>query len=145
MREVETAATAAAPEPLGEPLESWEVAAVGPEWTPVVGEMELEPVPGRLELYADALVFRADDAVDRRTREPLVSVVPAGTVTGATPLAPGSKLSSAQRGGSPVGRLLGRLAPPGFVVSTSVGPWAFACSRGERRAREVSRRYAGAG
>ena len=50
---------AAADLPSGAPVDSWEVAAIGPRWAPAPGEQELPPVPGRLELHGDALVFRA--------------------------------------------------------------------------------------
>jgi len=142
MREIDSSEATAAPAPAGEPLDAWEVAAIGPQWRPAAGEPELEPVPGSLELYPDALVFRAHDAVDRRDGAPLVSVVAAGAVTGAAPLAPGARISSAARGGGGIGRLLRRLAPPGFVLSTSAGPWAFECTHGERRADDLRRRYA---
>ena len=144
MREVDRdAAAAAVAAPAGEPLDAWSVAAVGPQWRPPPDEMELRPVPGRLELYADALVFRADEAIDRRTREPVVDVIPAHTVTGAGPLSPGSRATPSELAGLWMPRPLRRFRCPGFVVSTSDGPWLFDCRHGERRAREASRRYAG--
>jgi len=145
MREIETAAVAPATAPAGEPLEVWDVAAVGPEWRPPPDEAELPPVPGRLELYPGALVFRADDTVDRTTGEPLLSVVPAAAVTGAGPLSPGARVTSTELAGQWMPRPLRRLRCPGFIVSTSAGPWLFDCPHGVKRADEVSRRYAGAG
>jgi hypothetical protein len=146
MREIETAAAAApAPAPAGEPLDAWSVAAAGPEWRPPPGETELRPVSGRLELFPDALVFRADDTVDRTTGEPLVAVVPATAVTGAGPLSPGARVTSTELAGQWMARPLRRLRCPGFVVATSDGSWLFDCPHGVRRAREVSRRYTGAG
>ena len=144
MREIETAAAAApVSAPVGEPMEVWSVAAVGPAWQPPPSETELLPVPGRLELYPDALVFRADEAIDRRTGEAVVDVVPARAVTGAGPLSPGSHVTPTELAGLWMARPLRRFRCPGFVVSTSDGPWLFDCPRGERRAREVARRYAG--
>jgi len=143
MREIDReAADAAGTPPAGEPLEAWGVAAVGPAWRPSPDEAELRQVPGRLELYPDALVFRADEAIDRVTREPVVDVVPARAVTGAGPLSPGSHVTPTELAGLWMPRPLRRLRCPGFVVSTSDGPWMFDCPHGVRRAREVSRRYA---
>ena len=144
MREIDRAA-ATAPAPTGDPLQVWSVAAVGPQWQPPPDETELRPVPGRLELYPDALVFRADEAVDRRTRALVVDVVPARAVTGAGPLSPGSPITPTELAGSWMARPLRRLRCPGFVVSTGDGPWLFDCPHGVRRAREVGRRYARAG
>jgi hypothetical protein len=127
----------------GEPLETWNVAAVGPGWRPPPGEPELLPVPGRLELHADALIFRADDAVDRRTGEPLVAVVHGASVRNAGPLSPGTYITPTKLAGLWMPRLLRRLRCPGFAMRTSDGVWAFDCPAGVRRAREVSRRYAG--
>jgi hypothetical protein len=139
------AAPGPATAPAGKALQTWSVGAVGPEWQPPPGEMELLPVPGRLELYPDALVFRADEAIDRRTREPVVAIVPARSVTGAGPLSPGSRVTPTELAGRWMARPLRRFRCPGFVVSTSNGPWMFDCPHGVRRAREVSRLYAGEG
>jgi hypothetical protein len=144
MREIETAAPGVPPTPpAGEPLEAWDVAAVGPAWRPPPGETELLPVPGRLELYPDAIVFRSSETIDRRTGEPVVEIVPSGEVTGAGPLSPGARVTSTELAGQWMPRALRRLRCPGFVVSTSDGSWLFDCPHGVRRAREVSGRYQG--
>jgi hypothetical protein len=132
-REVET--------PAGEPLESWDVAAVGPDWRPAPGEADVPPVDGRLELYADALVFRADDAA---TRARLAQVIPGASVLDAGPLSPGSMLTPSMPAGQWMPRALRRLRCPGFVVSTGAGAWAFDSPHGQRRARAVRERYGSA-
>jgi hypothetical protein len=142
MREIETAGRPA-PAPDGEPPETWDVAAIGPGWRPPPGEDELLPVAGRLELFDDAMVFRADDAVDRRTGEPLVAVVAAASVREAGPLSPGTHITPTELAGLWMPRMMRRLRCPGFAVRTSDGDWAFDCPGGARRAREVSRRYVG--
>jgi hypothetical protein len=128
--------------PAGEPLEEWPVAAIGPRWRPLPGESELLSVPGRLLLHPEALVFRADDVVDRRTGEPVVGVVPAGAVAHAGPLSPGSRMSPSEPAGRWMPGPLRRFRCPGFVVGTEEGAWVFDCPHGVRRAEEISRRYA---
>jgi hypothetical protein len=128
--------------PGGEPLAEWRVAAIGPGWRPLPGESELLSVPGRLLLHPEALVFLADDAIDRRTREPVVGVVPAGAVAHTGPLSPGSRMSPSEPAGRWMPGPLRRFRCPGFVVGTAEGPWVFDCPHGVRRAEEISRRYA---
>lgn len=140
-REIETPGPPAAA-PDGDPLDAWAVAAVGPDWRPPPGELELAPAEGRLLLYPDALVFRADAVVDRGTGAPLVSVIPAGSVIEAGPLSPGSRLTPSEIAGRWMPRPLRRIRCPGFAVRTTAGSWAFDCPYGQRRAREVSDRYA---
>lgn len=145
VREIDREGDRARAMPQGEPLKEWVVAAVGPDWRPPPGEPELPAAPGRLELHPDALVFRADEVIDRRTREPVVDVIPAGAVTGAGPLSPGSRATPTELVGQWMPRPLRRFRCPGFVVSTTGGSWMFDCPKGVRRAEEVSRRYAAAG
>ena len=116
-------------------LEEWEVAAVGPAWRPAPGESEVPPVEGRLELHADALVFRAAD------RDP--EVIPAASVIDAGPLSPGSRITPSEVAGRWMPGPLRRFRCPGFAIRTDAGSWAFDCPHGQKRAREVSRRYAG--
>jgi hypothetical protein len=141
MREVETTG-AASPVPDGERLETWAVAAIAPGWRPSPGEAELLPVPGRLELFGGGFVFRADDAVDRRTGERLVGMVPAASVREAGPLSPGTHITPTELAGLWMPRMMRRLRCPGFAVRTSDGDWAFDCPAGVRRARRVSELYA---
>ena len=127
--------------PASEPIDEWEVAAIGPGWTPVAGESELWPVSGRLALHSEGLVFRADDAVDRASGELVLASVPAETVLEAGPLSPGSKLTPTELAGLWMPRPLRRFRCGGFAVRTRDGDWVFDCPHGVRRAREVSRRY----
>jgi hypothetical protein len=129
------------PLPDGEPLKEWRVAAIGPGWRPMPWENELLSVSGRLQLYPEALVFRADDVIDRSTGEPVVGLVPADAVAHAHPLAPGSTLAASETAGQWMPAPLRRFRCPGFVVGTADGPWVFDCPKGYRRAEEISRRY----
>jgi hypothetical protein len=133
----------AADAPAGEPLEVWEVAAVGPEWRPAAGEDDVPVAHGRLELHPDALVFRAEDVVDRATGAPVVEVIAADSVLDAGPLAPGSRLTAKRSAGEWMAAPLRRLRCPGFAVSTPSGGWAFDGPKGVKRAEEIRRRYAG--
>jgi hypothetical protein len=128
--------------PEGEPLAEWRVSAIGPGWRPVPGESELLSVPGRLQLYPEALVFVADEVVDRSTGEPVVGIVPAGSVTHTRPLAPGTMLAPSEPAGRWMRGPLRRFRIPGFALGTAGGLWAFDCPQGARRAEEISRRYA---
>jgi hypothetical protein len=132
---------AAADLPSGAPVDTWELAAIGPRWAPAPGEQELAPVPGRLELHGDALVFRAADAVDASTGTGLVSVIPAGDVREAGPLSPGAKVTPSLAAGSWMPAWQRRLRCPGFVVATSSGPWLFDGPEGKDRAATVAARY----
>jgi hypothetical protein len=127
--------------PDGEPAKEWRVAAIGPGWRPLPGEQELLSVSGRLQLYPEALVFRADDVLDRRTGEPVVGLVPAGAVAHAHPLAPGTQLAASEPAGQWMPAPLRRFRCPGFAVGTADGLWVFDSPKGNRRAEEVSRRY----
>jgi hypothetical protein len=128
--------------PEGEPLAEWPVAAIGPGWRPLPHETELLSVPGRLLLYPEALVFRADEVLDRGTGEPVVGLVAAGAVAHTHPLAPGSLLAPSEPAGRWMRGPLRRFRVPGFIVGTAEGPWVFDCPHGVRRAEEISRRYA---
>lgn len=140
MREIEVTAPPGAV-PASEPIDEWEVAAIGPGWTPVAGEAELRPVSGRLALHPEGLVFRADDAVDRASGELVVASVPGETVLDAGPLSPGTKLTPTELAGLSMPRPLRRFRCGGFAVRTRDGDWVFDSPHGVRRAREVSRRY----
>jgi hypothetical protein len=129
--------------PAGAPEDTWAVAAIGPEWRPPPGEAELAPVPGRLELHPDGLVFRAEDVMDATTGAVLVSVVPAGDIHAAGPLSPGTRATPTTLAGSWMPAWQRRLRPPGFLVSTSHGPWLFDAPHGRRRAGIIAERYAG--
>jgi hypothetical protein len=117
------------------------VAAVGPHWRPAPGEPDVPTAAGRLALHEAALVFRADELVDRRSGEPIVDVIPAEAVTGAGPLSPGSPITASRQAGEWMPAWQRRFRSPGFVITTAHGPWAFDCPRGVRRAAEVRRRY----
>jgi hypothetical protein len=136
-------AEAPADAPAGEPLAVWELAAVGPAWRPAAGVDDVPVARGRLELHPDALVFRADDVVDRATGAPVVDVIAADSVLDAGPLAPGSRLTSTRSAGEWMAAPLRRLRCPGFAVSTAAGGWAFDGPKGVKRAEEIRRRYAG--
>lgn len=128
--------------PPGEPADVWgELAAIGPRWAPAQGEAELPPVPGRLELHPDALVFRADDAVDASTGELLVSVLPSAAVREVQRLAPGTKVTPTQTAGAWLPRWQRRLRCPGFALVTDDGPWIFDARHGDTRATTLSERY----
>lgn len=141
MREIDVIGQPAAP-PAGEPFERWEVAAIGPAWTPAPGERELWPVEGSLSLHPEALVFRAEQAVDRANGEPVVAVIPAASVLESGPLAPGSRITPSEPAGLWMPRFMRRFRCPGFSVRTRDGDWVFDCRHGQQRAREVRRRYA---
>jgi hypothetical protein len=143
MREIDSVARPGLDLPHDEPLAEWRVAAIGPDWRPLPGETELLSVPGRLRVHPEGLVFEADDVIDRRTGERVVAVVPAGAVTGAGPLSPGSRMAPSEPAGRWMPGLLRRFRCPGFVVQTADGAWVFDCPHGARRADEVSRRYGG--
>jgi hypothetical protein len=129
--------------PAGEPQDVWDdVAAVGPAWRPAAGESELQPVAGRLELYPQALVFRASDAVDRATGTPLVGVI--GDVQESGPLSPGSLITPTERAGLWMPGWMRRFRCPGFAVRTSTGSWIFDSPHGQQRAATVRSRYGGA-
>jgi hypothetical protein len=128
--------------PTSEPFERWEVAAVGPAWTPAPGESELWPVEGSLALHPEGLVFRADETVDRANGERVVAVIPAESVLDSGPLAPGSLVTPSEPAGLWMPRFMRRFRCPGFSVRTRDGDWVFDSRGGQRRAREVQRRYA---
>ena len=130
------------PPPAGEPDAVWELDAVGADWRPAPGEDDLPVARGRLELHREGLVFRAADVIDRATGEPVVSVIPAEGIVDANPLAPSSPLTNARDAGTWMSGPLQRQRCPGFVVSTSVGAWAFDGPKGVRRADAIRRRYA---
>ena len=141
MRQIEVTVPPAEP-PASEPLERWEVAAIGPHWTPLPGETELRPVEGRLALHMEALVFRAEDTVSRASGEPVVGVIPAEAVLDSGPLSPGSRMTPSEPAGLWMPRFMRRFRCPGFSVRTRDGDWVFDCPHGQRRALEVARRYA---
>jgi hypothetical protein len=144
MREIENAA-GPAEAPAGAPLETWDdVAAISPSWRPGPGETELRPVAGRLELHAQALVFRADDTFDRSTRAPVVGVIDAADVGAIGPLSPGTSATPTQKAGSWMPGWQRRFRVPGFAVETTAGPWLFDSPHGKQRADALARRY-GAG
>jgi hypothetical protein len=132
---------ASVPALASEPFEEWEVAAIGPGWTPVAGESELWPVEGRLALHPEGLVFSAEGTVERASGKPLVGVIPAASVLDSGPLSPGSRITPSERAGLWMPRFLRRFRSPGFAVRTREGVWVFDCRRGPQRAGEVSRRY----
>jgi hypothetical protein len=143
MRELAGDGTAGAA-PGDEPLEVWdEVAAIGPRWAPAASDAELAPVPGRLELHADALVFRADDAIDSATGQPLVSVVAAAAVHEVQRLAPGTMVTPTQTAGAWLPRWQRRLRCPGFALVTDDGLWIFDARHGDARATALAARYGG--
>ena len=141
MRQIEATRPAAAAPPTGDPFERWEVAAIGPGWTPVMGESELPPVDGYLSLHPDALVFRASDTVDRASGETVIAEIPAESVIDSGPLSPGSRATASEPMGLWMPRFMRRFRAPGFWIRTSDGSWAFDCRRGVDRAGEVRRRY----
>jgi hypothetical protein len=140
VRQIEVTVPPAEP-PASEPLERWEVAAIGPHWTPLTGEEELRPVQGRLALHTEGLVFRADATVNRTSGEPVVGVIPAGSVLDSGPLSPGSRITPSEPAGLWMPRFMRRFRCPGFSVRTRDGDWVFDCPHGQRRALEVARRY----
>lgn len=135
MRAVDVGASPPAP-PDGPVLDSWELAAVGPAWRPPPGEHAVLPVEGVLEIHSDALVFRARDAIDVATGDPLVDVIPAATMREIGPLSPGSPGT-----GEWMPRWQRRMRSPGFVVATEVGGWVFDGPEGPKRADALSRRF----
>lgn len=141
MREIETAGPNPAA-PASEPLEEWQVAAIGPDWAPAPGEAELRPVEGSLSLHREGLFFRAEDAVARGSGEPVSALIPAESVIDAGPLSAGSRVTQSELAGLWMPRPLRRFRTPGFSVRTREGAWVFDCPHGQSRAREVTRRYA---
>jgi hypothetical protein len=144
MREVDTGGAAPTP-PDGEPADVWAVAAIGPGWAPPPSEAELPPVPGRLELYAEAIVFRADDAVDRASGRPVVGVIRPSEVIEVGPLSPGTQITPTELAGAWMPAWQRRLRCPGFALRTAGGGWVFDAPDGKRRAKAVARRYGVAG
>jgi hypothetical protein len=141
VRQIELSAAPASP-PGSDPFTDWEVAAIGPDWTPVAGETELWPVEGRLALHSEGLVFRARETVDRASGQPVVAVIPADAVLDSGPLSPGSRITPSELAGLWMPQFLRRFRSPGFSVRTREGDWVFDCPHGAQRAQEVSRRYA---
>jgi hypothetical protein len=113
----------------GEPLERWEVAAVGPAWGPAPGEDFVRPVAGSLEVHADALVFRLAAGGD-------AEVIPASSIRAIGPLSPGNPGT-----GGWMPRWQRRLRSPGFAVDTEAGGWVFDGPHGPKRADALSRRF----
>jgi hypothetical protein len=140
VREIEVTRPATAA-PASEPLERWDVAAIGPGWTPVAGDAELWPVTGSLSLHPEGLVFRAKATVDRANGEPVAAVIPADSVTDSGPLSPGTRITPSEPAGLWMPRFLRRFRCPGFSIRTREGDWVFDCRHGQARAREVQRRY----
>ena len=128
--------------PASEPLDEWAVAAIGPGWAPAAGESELPPVAGGLALHPEGLVFRADDAADRASGEPVMAFVPADEVVDAGPLSPGSQITPTELAGLWMPRIVRRFRSGGFSIRTRAGDWVFDCPHGARRARAVKQRYA---
>jgi hypothetical protein len=141
VRQIELTSPPAAP-PASEPFEHWEVAAIGPHWTPSGSETELRPVEGRLALHPEGLVFSATGTVDRASGEPVVGVIASESVLDAGPLSPGAMITPSEPAGLWMPRFLRRFRCPGFSVRTRDGDWLFDCPHGQRRAEEVARRYA---
>lgn len=129
--------------PAGGPVEEWTLHAVGPGWTPPPGEAELAPVPGRLTLHGEAVIFRSDADVTDLSGEPVTSVIPADSILDAAPLSPGSHITPSSLAGTWMPALLRRLRCPGFVIRTTEGTWAFDSPSGQHRALAISRRYLG--
>ena len=141
MRQIELTSPPATP-PSSEPLERWDVAAVGPQWTPSAGETELRPVEGGLALHPVGLVFTAAATVNGATGEPVVGVIPAESVLDSGPLSPGSRITEDELAGLWMPAFLRRFRCPGFIIRTRDGDWVFDSPHGQRRAEEVARRYA---
>lgn len=126
------------------PQLTWPVRAIGPNWRPPPTEPELQPVPGVLRVHPEGLVFRADDAVDRTTGQPLAAMIPADTVLDAGPLTPGTRLVSSEPAGSWMPRWQRRWRIPGFAIRTTTdGGWGFETPRGASRSSLVNRIYLG--
>jgi hypothetical protein len=113
----------------GEPLERWEVAAVGPAWGSAPGEDVVRPVAGSLEVHTDALVFRPAAGGD-------AEVIPASSIRAIGPLSPGNPGT-----GGWMPRWQRRLRSPGFAVDTEAGGWVFDGPHGPKRADALSRRF----
>jgi hypothetical protein len=141
VRQIALTSPPAAP-PASEPFQRWEVAAIGPHWTPIAGEAELRPVEGSLSLHPEALVFRAEGTVDQASGEPVVGVIAAESVLDSGPLSPGSRITPSELAGLWMPGFMRRFRCPGFSVRTRVGDWVFDCPHGQQRAAEVARRYA---
>jgi hypothetical protein len=122
--------------PTGRPLETWELAAIGPTWHPEPGEHAVTPVDGVLEVHADGLVFRARDAADETTGSPLLAVIPVSTIRTIGPLSPGNPGTGGWMPG-----WQRRLRSPGFVVGTEAGGWVFDGPHGPKRADALSARF----
>jgi hypothetical protein len=135
MRAVDTGAPPVSP-PDGPALESWRLAAAGPTWLPGPGEQEFAPVDGVLEVHTAALVFRASEAVDARSGEPVVAVIPASEMRSIGPLSPGDPVA-----GRWMPKWQRRMRSPGFAVATDAGAWVFAGPDGPKRARALSDRF----
>ena len=110
-------------------LEEWELAGVGPAWTPPPGAVEVSTVPGTLEVHTDRLVFRSHDGVHE-------DVIAAGSIRAIGPLAPGSP-----NVGAWLPKWQRRLRSPGFVVDTEQGAWVFDGPHGPKRAQALSDRF----
>jgi hypothetical protein len=121
------------PHEAGPALDTWDVVAVAPHWRPAPGANVVEPVAGRLVLFTDRLVFEGGGEPD---------VILAADVIDAGPLSPGSRLTPDEIAGQWMPKALRRVRCPGFAIRTSAGGWAFDCPHGQKRAREVSGRYA---
>ena len=112
-----------------EPIERWQLAAVGPAWGPAPGEEIVRPVAGSLEVHGDGLVFRPADAGE-------AEVIPASSIRAIGPLTPGTPVA-----GGWMPKWQRRLRSPGFAVDTTAGGWVFDGPHGPARARALNERF----
>ena len=90
-------------------------------------------VAGKLELYEDALAFRASGFVDRMRREPPVVVIGHDAFAGARTVPAGAGPDGVKRPRTGPRSVYSRL-----VVDTSDGPLLFEVGAAKRKARQIS-------
>jgi hypothetical protein len=90
-------------------------------------------------LYPEAIAFAADVREDRMRGEPVVEIIPAGTLLAVRRVAAGTRPDGGTR---PAPDLPSRVMPR-IRLDTHDGPRVFETASAGRRAREIEERYLG--
>jgi hypothetical protein len=121
-----------------EPQERWRAHLVSDEHGRPSAMQRVGLVRGHLLLYADALVFAADDGEDRVRGTAVVEVLDADAIRAVRRVPAGSRPDGERAGHDLPGRVMPRLR-----VDTDHGPYVFEIRSAGRRAKELEARYLG--